>query len=123
MLWSDWKEWSVIEGLSELKYSNHSPGGHLKPDPIYRAANVIETHGTEVAEHVSSFEARHADVIRNLVQRERIDCDFEETKVHDVCFYGAGRDQTKATLAKLVKANITTAKGVKYHSGTEAEEV
>lgn len=113
----------IVQQELKMRRSNCSLGGHLKPDPIYRAASVIETHGTEVAEHVSSFEARHVDAIKDLVQREQIDCDFEETKVHDVCFYGAGRDQTKATLAKLVKANISTAKGVKYYSDDEAEEV
>jgi hypothetical protein len=95
----------------------------LKPDPIYRASSVLDTHGKAVAEHVASFEARHVGAIKHLVQRERIDCDFEETKVHDVCFYDAGRAQTKATLAKLVEASISTANEIQYRSGAEAEEV
>lgn len=98
-------------------------GGHLKPDPIYRASSVLETHGKEVAEHVSSFEARHVDAIKDLVEREGIDCDFEKTKVHDVCFYDAGQKQTEATLARLVQAGISTAKVVQCLSGMEAEKV
>jgi len=97
--------------------------GQLKPDPIYRASSVLENHRKEFAEHVSSFEACHIDAIKDMVVREGIDCDFETTKVHDVYFYDAGRNQTKATLARLVNAGISTAKDVRYRSGTEAEEV
>lgn len=99
------------------------PGGHLKPDPLFRAASVLETHGKAVAEHVATFEARQVDAIRDLVQREGIDCDFEETKVADVCFYNTGRDNIKADLAKVAKAGISTAKGIEYSSGSEAERV
>jgi hypothetical protein len=98
-------------------------GGHLKPDPLSRAASVLETHGIAVAEHVATFEARQVDAIKELVQRENCDCDFEETRVTDVCFYEAGRDKIKADLAKIAKADISTAKGITFTSGSEAEEV
>lgn len=98
-------------------------GGHLKPDPLSRAASVLETHGKAVAEHVATFESRQVDAIKELVQRENCDCDFEETRVTDVCFYEAGRDKIKADIAKTVKAGISTAKGIKFTSGSEAEEV
>lgn len=84
---------------------------------------MLDAHGKAVAEHVASFEARNVEAIEELVQQECVDCDFEKTKVHDVCFYDAGREQTKSTLAKLVEAGISTAKEVQYHSGTEAEVV
>jgi hypothetical protein len=98
-------------------------GGHLKPDPLSRAASVLETHGKAVAEHVATFEARQVDAIKELVQRENCDCDFEETRVTDVCFYEAGRDKIKADLAKIAKADISTAKGITFTSDSEAEEV
>lgn len=98
-------------------------GGHLKPDPLFRAASVLETHGKAVAEHVASFEARQVDAIKDLVQHEDADCDFEETKVVDVCFYNAGRDKIKADLVRVAKAGISTAKEVEYSSGSEAERV
>lgn len=99
------------------------PGGHLKPDPLFRAASVLESHGKAVAEHVASFEARQVDAIKDLVRREHVDCDFEETKVTDVCLYKAGRDKIKADLAKLAKADISTAREIEYCSDSEAEEV
>jgi hypothetical protein len=115
---------SCVERLrSPVGIDNTPLGGHLKPDPLFRASGVLETHGKAVAEHVASFEARQVDAVKDLVQRERIDCDFEETKVMDVCFYDAGRAQIEANLAKLSKAGISTAKGIQYSGGSEAEEV
>lgn len=84
---------------------------------------MLETHGKAVAEHVATFEARQVDVIKELVQRENCDCDFEETRVTDVCFYKAGCEKIKADLAKIAKANISTAKGIEFTLGSEAEEV
>jgi glycine/D-amino acid oxidase-like deaminating enzyme len=95
----------------------------LKPDPLLRAASLLETHGIQVAEHVASFEARQVDAIRELVAREQIDCDFEETRVVDVCLYPEGRHKMKASIDKTVEAGISTAKTIKYFPGRQAEEV
>jgi glycine/D-amino acid oxidase-like deaminating enzyme len=88
-----------------------------------RAASLLETHGKEVAEHVASFEARQVDAIKELVARERIDCDFEEAMVMDVCLYPEGRDKMKASIDKTFRAGISTAKTIKYFSGSQAKEV
>jgi glycine/D-amino acid oxidase-like deaminating enzyme len=95
----------------------------LKPDPLLRAASVLESHGIAVAEHVASFEARQVEAIRDLVTLEHIDCDFEETMVMDVCLYPEGRDKIKASIQKTVRAGISTAKKIKYYTGQEAESV
>ncbi|CAN9249525.1 unnamed protein product [Alternaria alternata] len=47
-------------------------GGHLKPDPLSRAASVLETHGKAVAEHVATFEARQVDAIKELVRQKAV---------------------------------------------------
>jgi glycine/D-amino acid oxidase-like deaminating enzyme len=98
-------------------------GGHLKPDPLLRAAGLLDSHGVAVAEHVASFEQRQVEAIKNLVQRERIDCDFEETTVMDVCKYASGRDKMKANIDKITQAGISTAKSIHFFTGSEAEKV
>jgi len=98
-------------------------GGHLKPDPFARAASVLKTHGKAVAEHVTLFEARQVSEIRELVEREGVDCDFEETRVADVCLYGAGRDKIKADVDRVTAAGISTASGITYSASVEAEKV
>ncbi|KAI4941564.1 hypothetical protein J4E91_010740 [Alternaria rosae] len=113
----------ILEAREACSGATGRNGGHLKPDPLSRAASVLETHGKAVAEHVATFEARQVDAIKELVRRENCDCDFEETRVTDVCFYEAGRDKIKADIAKIAKADISTAKGITFTSGSEAEEV
>ena len=95
----------------------------MKPDPLLRAAGVLNSHGPEVAEHVASFEQRQVDAIRDLVKRQQIDCDYEDTKVMDICKYPQGRDKMKANIEKITKAGISTAKTIKFYAGKEAEEV
>jgi hypothetical protein len=104
-------------------YSLYFPGGHLKPDPYSRAAGILKTHGKAVAEHVASFEARQVKEVKEFVERESIDCDFEETKVVDVCFYETGRDKVKSDLARLAEADISTVRAVEFYSGAESGKV
>ena len=98
-------------------------GGHLKPDPYERAGSVIDVHGKEAAEEVSSFEMRHVKEIGDLVKRENIDCDFVLTRATDVCLYDKGRDDLKAKLDKLVNVGTSTVDDVYYASGKTAEGV
>lgn len=72
---------------------------------------------------MASFEARQVQEIKEYVEREIIDCDFEETKVCDVWVYEAGQDKVKADLASLAEADISTAREVKYYSAKDSEEV
>jgi hypothetical protein len=72
---------------------------------------------------VASFEARQVKEVKDFIEREGIDCDFEETKVVDVCFYEAGRAKVQSDLARLAKADISTVRDVEFYSGDESEEV
>lgn len=61
--------------------------------------------------------------MQEFVEREGIDCDFEETEVFDVCFYEAGRDKVESDLASLIDADISTARDIGYHFNTDSEKV
>ncbi|KAH3974967.1 hypothetical protein HBH70_089000 [Parastagonospora nodorum] len=113
----------ILEAREACSGATGRNGGHLKPDPVLRAASVLDTHGKEVAEHVASFEARQVGAIRELVARENIECDFEETRVVDVCLYSQGQHRMKAAIDKTTRAGISTAKTVNYTSGAKAEEI
>ncbi|KAF3010072.1 hypothetical protein E8E13_011585 [Curvularia kusanoi] len=113
----------ILEAREACSGATGRNGGHLKPDPVYRASRMIDSHGRAVAEHVASFEARHIDAIEDLVSREHIDCDFERAKAIDVCLYDAGQVQMKAIVDKLIQADLPSAKEVQLHLGPEAEEV
>jgi alpha-D-ribose 1-methylphosphonate 5-triphosphate synthase subunit PhnG len=61
--------------------------------------------------------------VKDYVEREGIECDFEETRVFDVCLHKAGRDKAEADFAAITDADISTAKDMGYYSDEKAEEV
>lgn len=97
------------------------PGGHLKPDPYYRAANALRSHGKEAAEEVASFEARQVNEIKTLVETEKIDCDFVITRATDVCLFDGAGEELKSGLDELETAGISTASEVFYSDERTAE--
>ncbi|KAK4570099.1 hypothetical protein LTR86_003069 [Recurvomyces mirabilis] len=113
----------ILEAREACSGATGRNGGHFKPDPFSRAANVLKTHGKAVAEHVAAFEARQVQKVRAFVDDEEIDCDFEEVTVRDVCLYPAGRDKIEADLVALNEADISTARSLEYSSDREAEEI
>ncbi|KAF2028094.1 FAD dependent oxidoreductase [Setomelanomma holmii] len=112
-----------IPSILILEAREACSGATGRNDPLLRAASLLETHGKAVAEQVASFEARQVDSIKELVAREHIDCDFEETRVVDVCLYPECRNKMGAKIEKIAEAGISTAKMIKYVSGVQAEEV
>jgi hypothetical protein len=71
---------------------------------------------------VASFEARQVKEVKDYVEREGIDCDFEETRVFDVCLHKAGRDKAEADFAAITNADLSTAREMGYYSDGKAEE-
>lgn len=61
--------------------------------------------------------------MKYYVEREGIDCDFEETRVFDVCLHTAGRDRAEADLAALEDADISTVREVGSFFDADVEEV
>lgn len=114
--------------ITSLQYhklirANVRPGGHLKPDPFNRPDALIEEFGVEAAAEAVAFEAEHVDAIKELVEKENIDCDFIVTRAVDVQFTESTRDKLKAGYDRLVESGVATAKGVFFTSGEKAEAV
>lgn len=72
---------------------------------------------------MASFEARQVKEVKDYVEREGIDCDFEETRVFDVCLHKAGRDKAEADLAAITDADISTARDMGVFLDKKAEDV
>jgi hypothetical protein len=98
-------------------------GGHLKPDSYNRIATLAEEYGIEAATEVAEFEARHVDVIRDLVQKEGIDCDLGVTEAVDVQFSESHARKFKDGYDRLVKAGCGPTVRTRFTGPGEAEEV
>lgn len=88
-----------------------------------RAAGALQKYGKEAAEEVASFEARQVKEIKDLVEKESIDCDFVVTRASDVCLYEDAHQELKRGLEQLTKAGVSTADGVFYSDSRTAEGV
>lgn len=113
----------ILEAREACSGASGRNGGHLKPDPYYRAAGALKTHGREAAEEVASFESRQVKEVQKLVEKENIDCDFVVTRATDVCMYEHARRDLKQGLDALRKDNVSTASEVHYSDARTAQGV
>ncbi|KAF2216294.1 hypothetical protein CERZMDRAFT_64736 [Cercospora zeae-maydis SCOH1-5] len=113
----------LLEAREACSGATGRNGGHIKPDPYYRPADALKTHGREAAEEVASFEARHVKEIHELVEKEGIDCDFVVTRTTDVCMYESIHRDLKQGLDALHEANISTASEVHYSGPRTAQGI
>ncbi|KAF4123827.1 Glycine/D-amino acid oxidase (deaminating) [Geosmithia morbida] len=113
----------ILEARQACSGATGRNGGHLKPDPYLRAAQVLGTHGKSVAEHVAVFEARQVQELKELVEECGIDCDFEETMVTDVCLGDEISDKMAQALERTVAAGVSTALAAQHDAGPEAERI
>lgn len=77
--------------------------------------------GFEAAAEVAQFEADHVAAIKELVEKEKIDCDFVITRAMDVPLQADIRDELEAGRQMLAKAGVKTAKDT-FSSSQEAAE-
>jgi hypothetical protein len=103
--------------------AHNSKGGHVKPDLYNRPDSIAAEYGLEAAAEAAAFEAEHVNAIKDLVEKEKIDCDFVVTRAADVQLREPIRDKLKAGYDRLVKSGVAATKDVFFTSGDTAEAV
>ncbi|KAL2802184.1 FAD dependent oxidoreductase-domain-containing protein [Aspergillus granulosus] len=112
----------ILEGRQACSGATGRNGGHLKPDSYNRIATLAEEHGIEAATEVAEFEARHVDVIRDLVEKEKVDCELGITEAVDVQFSESHARKLKDGYDRLVAAGCGPTIRTRYTGAAEAEE-
>ncbi|KIX06256.1 uncharacterized protein Z518_04231 [Rhinocladiella mackenziei CBS 650.93] len=74
----------ILEARDVCSGATARNGGHLKPDLYMNAIRSEQMFGVRVAEELSRFETQQVMDVKRLVEKERIDCDFELTRAIDV---------------------------------------
>jgi glycine/D-amino acid oxidase-like deaminating enzyme len=98
-------------------------GGHVKPDTYSDIPKFAKLFGMETAAQLADFEARHVHAIKDLVEKEDLDCDFHLTRAIDVYLDAAHAKEVEATHKKLVKAGAVDLTDVAFTSRRDAERV
>ncbi|KAI8310593.1 hypothetical protein K4K59_008107 [Colletotrichum sp. SAR11_240] len=98
-------------------------GGQLKPDVYFNIPKYIEKYGVEAAVEVANFEASQVFAVKELVEKEKIDCDFTLTRTCDATLDEGLATATEEAFAKLVESGVANLKDVHYTPRARAEKV
>lgn len=95
----------------------------MKPDLYGMPASLATEYGLEAAVEVLEFEESHVQAIKEVIEKENIDCDFVVTTAMDVQLSEPIRDKLKAGYEHLIDSGVSATKNVFYTSGEQAEAV
>ncbi|EQB51303.1 FAD dependent oxidoreductase [Colletotrichum gloeosporioides Cg-14] len=97
--------------------------GQLKPDVYFNIPKYIEKYGVDAAVEVANFEASQVFAVKELVEKEKIDCDFTLTRTCDATLDEGLATATEEAFAKLVESGVANLKDVHYTPRARAEMV
>lgn len=86
-------------------------------------AKYVKKYGARAAVEVANFEASQVHAVKELVEREQIDCDFVLTRACDATLHRGLADETEAAFAELQKSGLTDFKDVYHPRAKDAERV
>ena len=78
-------------------------------------------YGREAAAQIASFEASQVHAVKALVEKEKIDCDFNVTRAWDACLDDVAAKRSKEAFYDLIADDFPTMKDVYYCEGKIAE--
>jgi hypothetical protein len=98
-------------------------GGHLKPDPYNRPANLLATYGIGAAAEAAEFEAKNLAAVKNAIEKEGVDCDFVYTRAVDALMSDDILNKIKSGVDALRQKGVSVMQDVYFAQGAEAEQV
>lgn len=99
------------------------PGGHVRPEIYFYMPEYIKKYGLEMAAAISNFEISHVQALKDLVEKEQIDCDFTLGRSMDVFLDEAQAVEAKGAYDELKESGLVSLKDVQYTSAKNAEIV
>jgi glycine/D-amino acid oxidase-like deaminating enzyme len=102
----------------------HNTGGHVRPDVHIGLPRRDRLYGREATQEIADFEIDNLQAIRELVRRDRVECDLSIMQTMTVfpAHTAQMAEDTKSELARLAdEAGYPTAKTVHVHEGKAAQ--
>lgn len=100
-----------------------SLGGHVRPEVYFSMPNYIKKYGFKMAVEISNFEMSHLQVLKDIVEKERIDCEFTLTRSMDVFLEEEPALQCKKAYDLMCQSGVSTMKDVQFTPSQYAEGV
>lgn len=98
-------------------------GGHLRPDLYGHIPKYIERYGPATGEELAEFEIEHVQALRELIEGEKIDCDFTMTRTCDVWTNKEQADGFKVDYQRMKSHGFKYMDDVEFTEGKDAEVV
>lgn len=98
-------------------------GGHLRPDLYGHIPTYIERHGIKAATDLAEYEAAHVQAIKQLIAKEKIDCDFTLTRCTDTWANEEAAKQAKEMYDLMMSKNLRLMNDVNFVYGERAAGV
>lgn len=95
----------------------------MKPDLYNWISTVAADHGVEAAAEVAAFEAKHVQAVKDIVEKEEIDCDYAVTRAVDVQLSGEHFQKLKAGRERLIASGCAPTRQALCVGPEQAEEV
>ncbi|KAJ9269411.1 hypothetical protein DTO212C5_4474 [Paecilomyces variotii] len=112
----------MLEARQACSGATGRNGGHIKPSLYASIGNMSAKYGLEAAVELAEFEKAHLHAIKELVEKEDIDCDFQLTRAFDVFLSETQNEKVKNDIGALQKAGVSLP-DVQYTPGSKAEKV
>ncbi|KAF4313992.1 putative FAD dependent oxidoreductase superfamily protein [Botryosphaeria dothidea] len=113
----------ILEAREACSGATGRNGGHLKPDVYFQVPKYTALFGAAAADELALFEASQVLAVKELVERERIDCDFVLTRAVDVCLDAEHAAKCKREYRELQRAGRPSVRDVYFAEGEQAEIV
>ncbi|KAL3471654.1 FAD dependent oxidoreductase superfamily [Aspergillus californicus] len=113
----------ILEAREACSGATGRNGGHLKPDVYYNVPKYIKKYGVRAAIEVARFESSQVHAVKELVEKENIDCDFVLTRACDATLDPKLAEETHLAYNELVKSGVADLKDVFHAHGKDAERL
>ena len=113
----------LIEARQICSGASGRNGGHIKPDAYFNVPRYSRLYGTKAAAEIVKFETSQVLAVKDLIERENLDCDFQLTRGVDVYLNEAFANRTADAYLKLAKEGIIDVRDVARTGPEHAEQV
>ncbi|KAI0153942.1 FAD dependent oxidoreductase [Pestalotiopsis sp. NC0098] len=113
----------ILEAREACSGATARNGGHLKPDVYFGLPKHIKKYGAKAVVEVANFEASQVYAVKELVEKEKIDCDFTLTRACDATVDEGLARETEEAHMQLAASGVANLKDVHYTGRKDAERV
>lgn len=98
-------------------------GGHVKPDTYFNVTKYSKMYGADAAAELAAFEMANVYAVKDLVEGEHLDCDFQLTRAVDVFLDQDHARQTEEAYRNLARAGRVNLRDTAFIAQKDAERV